>query len=109
MAPTENFNSFSPATEDEIRKLIIKSSDAARLLDPMPIILVKAHIDILFPMITKIVNESLSSGPFPNDMTSLVKPGIQKPSLDSDVLKNYSPISKSYTSSYNRRTEHSVV
>ncbi|KAK2138671.1 hypothetical protein LSH36_2596g00002 [Paralvinella palmiformis] len=78
MAPTENFNSFSPATEDEIRKLIIKSSDAARLLDPMPIILVKAHIDILFSMITKIVNESLSSGPFPNDMTSLVKPGCKR-------------------------------
>jgi len=50
------------ATEDEIRKLIIKPSDATCFLDPMPTWLVQAQIDILLPTITKIVNESLSSG-----------------------------------------------
>jgi len=94
MLPTDSLNSFSPATEDEIRKLIIKSSDATCSLDPMPTRLVKAHIDILLPTITKIVNESFSSGLFPTDMKkALVKPVLKKPSLDSDVLKNYRPIS----------------
>jgi len=68
MLHTNSFNSFSPTTEDEIRKLIIKSSDATCFLDLMPTRVVKAHIDILLPVITKIVNESLSSGLFPTDM-----------------------------------------
>jgi len=82
--PTESFNIFSPATEHEIRKLIIKSSDATCFLDPMPNSLVKAKIDILLPTITKIVNESLSLGPFPNYMkNALVKHILKKPNLDS--------------------------
>ena len=64
MLPTERFNSFSPATEDDIWKLIIKSSDVTCFLDTMPTRLAKAQIDILLPTITNIVNESLSSGYF---------------------------------------------
>jgi len=36
MLPSDNFNNFSRATEDEIRMLILKSSDATCFLDPMP-------------------------------------------------------------------------
>jgi len=95
MLSTESFNSFSPGIEDEIRKVIIKSSDATCFLDPMPTRLIKGQIDILLPTITKIVNESLSSGLFPTDMkkNNLVKPILKKPSLDSEVLNNYRSIS----------------
>jgi len=71
MLPTDNFNSLSSATDDEIRKLIIKSSDRTCFLDPMPTRLVKAHIDILVPTITKMVTEFLLSGPFSNDMKKI--------------------------------------
>ena len=92
--PTERLNNFSPATEDEIRKLICKSSDATCSLDPVPTKLIKTHTDILLPTITRIVNESLATGVFPADMKrALVKPILKKPSLDPDILKNYRPIS----------------
>ena len=60
MLPTESFNSFSPATEDEIRKLIIKSSDGTCFLDPVPTRLVKAYIDILLPTIASLQTTSQS-------------------------------------------------
>ena len=73
MLSTESFNSFSPGIEDEIRKVIIKSSYATCFLDPMPTRLIKVHINILLPTITKIVNESLSSGRFPTDIKNSCK------------------------------------
>jgi len=94
MLPTDSSNSFSPATEDKILNLIIKSSDATCFLDPMPTRLVKAQIDISLPTITKIVNESLSLRYFPTDMKQApVKPVLKKPSLDSEIHKNYRIIS----------------
>ena len=92
--PAESLNNFALATQDEIRKLICKSSDATCSLDPVPTKLIKTHIDILLPTITRIVNESLSTGVFPTDMKNvLVKPILKKPNLDPDILKNYRPIS----------------
>ena len=43
---------FTPATDEEIRKFIQKSSSATCDLDPMPTKLVKQHMDNLIPLIT---------------------------------------------------------
>ena len=76
------------------RELIIKSSDATCFLDPMPTSLVKAHIDMLLLTISNIVNESLNFCLFPTDMKQApVKPVLKKPSLDSEIHKNYRIIS----------------
>ena len=46
------------------------------------------------PVITRIVNLSLSSSIFPKELKSaVVKPLLKKPTLDSTDLKNYRPIS----------------
>ena len=46
------------------------------------------------PIITHIVNVSLSSGVFPTQMkTAIVQPLLKKPTLDKDVLKNFRPVS----------------
>src|SRR6218665_409424 len=49
---------------------------------------------ILVPMITKIINLSLSTGSFPILFKhSLITPLLKKPSLDKEILSNYRPVS----------------
>ena len=56
-------------------------------------------IDVIAPVITRIVIFSLSSGIFPKELKStVVKPLLKKPSLDSTDLKNYCPISNIFFS-----------
>ena len=88
------FSAFSPVTEDEISKIISNSPTKSCLLDPWPTFLVKECSDILLPSITKLVNCSLSEGLMPDSFKSaIVTPLIKKPSLPTDDLKNYRPVS----------------
>ena len=51
-------------------------------------------IDVISPVITRIVNLYLSSGIFPKEFKyAVVKPLLKKPTLDSTDLKKYRPIS----------------
>ena len=59
----------------------------------MPTTLLKDHLCVLLPVITKIVNMSLDSV-FPLSLeNSIVTPLLKKPSLDPELLKNYRPVS----------------
>ena len=49
--------------------------------------------DTMIPIYRAIVNSSLSTGIFPNDLKcGGIKPILKKPSLDPDVLSNYRPV-----------------
>ena len=62
-------------------------------LDPIPTSLLKEHISILLPIITKMINLSLETGEFPTEWKlAFVKPLLKKPGL-ATTLKNYRPIS----------------
>ena len=92
--PEHTFNSFSEVTVEEVTKIIVKSPSKSCSLDPLPTWLLKAHLDMLAPPITTIVNSSLQTSVFPSDMKkALVTPLLKKPSLDKEVLKNYRPVS----------------
>ena len=85
---------FPPVTEDEIRKLIAMSATKSCDLDPMPSNLVKIAAEELTPIITSIVNKSLSTGQFPAQYkTARVIPLLKKSSLDPNNLNNYRPVS----------------
>ena len=58
---------FSPLTEEKVRKLINSSTKKSITLDPMPTSLVIDCIDVLLPIITKMINLSLESGLFAVD------------------------------------------
>ena len=58
--------SFTPATVDDVRKIIMSSRNKSCDLDPLPSTLLKACLDILLYPITRIVN-ALCSGLFPDD------------------------------------------
>ena len=64
-------------------------------MDPIPSKLVKNQLlDLLIPVITKIVNLSLSSSTFPADFKhALIKPLLKKSNLDTTILNNFRPIS----------------
>ena len=49
---------------------------------------------VIVPVVSRIINLSLSTGTFPNDLKSaFVKPLLRKTILDSNGMKNYRPIS----------------
>ena len=63
-------------------------------LDAIPTSLVHNHTDDLVPLITTIVNASLSEGTVPSCFkVASVSPLLKKPGLDLDDIKNYRPVS----------------
>ena len=63
-------------------------------LDPLPTSFVKEAVGALAPIITDIVNLSLTSGVFPSCYKeALVTPLLKKQSLDCNRLQNYRPVS----------------
>jgi hypothetical protein len=86
--------SFSPVSEDEIRKLILTSPTKSCDLDPIPTVLLKSCIDVLLTPITSLINMSLSEGKFPSAFKiAHVVPLLKKPSLCKETMKNYRPVS----------------
>ena len=87
-------DTFSPASEDEVRKIIMSSPSKHCDMDPIPTWILKDHIDLLLSTITRIVNLSLKTRTFPSQFKSaVVKPLLKKSTLDSENLKNYRPVS----------------
>ena len=76
-------------------------------LDPIPTSLLKEHISILLPIITKIIHLSLQTGEFPTEWKlAFVKPLLKKQGL-ATTLKNYRPISN--LSFISKITERAVI
>ena len=85
--------SFKSLSEQDVRKLIMKLSKKSCPLDPMPTQLLLQCLDELIPVITSMLNLSLSAGQFPALWkVALVKPLLKKPGLETE-LSNLRPIS----------------
>ena len=64
------------------------------LFDLMPTWLVKQHIATLLPILCRIVNTSLQSGVFPDELhRAIFTPVLKKVTLDHNELKHYRPVS----------------
>ncbi|XP_029957253.1 uncharacterized protein LOC115395750 [Salarias fasciatus] len=63
-------------------------------LDPIPSSLIKTCLPIISPLITQIINSSLSSGSVPQSLKlAAITPILKKPGLDPDNPANFRPIS----------------
>ena len=87
-------STFMDATEIEIWNIIKLSPAKSCELDPLPTWLLNECIAELVPTITDIVNMSLRDSLMPKSLkTALIRPLLKKTGLDSDILKNYRPVS----------------
>ena len=102
---------FTPATNEEVRRLILSSSNATCSLDVIPTHLLKSCIDCLVSPITTLINLSLSEGKFPDQLkAATVTPLLKKHSLPHDELNSYRPISNlNFISKILERVIHSRI
>ena len=101
-------SSFPPASTDAITKICIPLLiNNVTDLDPIPSFLLKQVSVSIHPIITTIVNISLSTGTFLIHIKqSLVTPLLKKPPLDKSTLNHYR--STSNLSLISKITEHIV-
>ncbi|XP_072042975.1 uncharacterized protein [Amphiura filiformis] len=93
-----SFSEFDLLGEEDVPgdvlKALNKASTKSCLLDPVPTWFLKQNIHVFVPVITRIINESLHTGVFPDNLKhSIVTPIIKKPSLNSNDLSNFRPVS----------------
>ena len=79
-------------SQDDIRGVILKASNASCQLDPIPTYLLKDCCDVLCPIITIMINMSLEKGIVPeNWKVALVNPLLKKLGMDL-VFENFRPV-----------------
>ena len=110
------FTSFKSLTQDQLRMLIDKAAKKSCKLDPVPTSIVVQSLDILLPVITRLVNLSFETGRFAGTWKEvLVLSSLKKHNLDI-TYKNFRPVSNlAYISKLSERacvdqfTEHLTV
>lgn len=87
------FTCFKEVTEEDITHIIRKAPDKTCELDPMPTSLVKKCITELAPIMTRIVNLSITTSTVPDSYkTAIVRPLLKKAGMER-VPKSYRPVS----------------
>ena len=84
---------FSTYSVEDMRKLVSRSSKKSCQLDPMPTNLVVGMSDTLLPIITNVVNSSLSLGHFPSDWKTALVDSRLKTTKQGTSLSNLRPVS----------------
>ncbi|KAK6178265.1 hypothetical protein SNE40_013071 [Patella caerulea] len=85
---------FATLTEADVLRILKRSKPTTCKLDPVPTTLIFDHLDLFLPVITQLVNLSITEARMPTIFkTALVKPLLKKPGLNSEELKNYRPVS----------------
>ncbi len=85
---------FRVVSQAEVLEVIKASAIKTSDLDPLPAVVFKQCQEVLLPVITEIINSSLSTGTVPPALKiSRITPLLKKSSLDPESLQNYRPIS----------------
>ncbi|XP_038074801.1 uncharacterized protein LOC119742706 [Patiria miniata] len=85
---------FEIASCEKISQIISSLANKSCSLDVIPTWFLKANTDSFLPIITHIVNTSISTGSFPDSLKhAIVTPILKKPSFDINELANYRPVS----------------
>ena len=105
---TCRLSGFETVSMNCLEKIILDLPNKSSKLDIIPIWLFKNCLPELLPVVYYIVNESLRLGKFPSALKQAsIRPGLKKPTLDVDDLKNYRPISNlSYLSKILEKVVH---
>ena len=90
---SSTLSEFQLLSSGDIKEIIKSSPSKSCSLDPIPTILLKDHLCVLLPIITRIVNLSLASLFWSSLKKSIITPLLKKPSLDPEVMNHYRPVS----------------
>ena len=86
VSSSTKLSQFSLCSVDDIQKVLKTSSKASCHLDPIPTSILH-QLSCLVPVITNIVNQSLTAGHFPSQLKSAtVKPLLKKSTLDLEIF-----------------------
>ncbi len=89
-----SFDKFEVLNEEDVKYLITKSGKKSCALDPMPTSLVTECLDVLLPVIIRLINLSLESGSFPDNWKHAeVHPGLKDNSNSDSSFSDLRPIS----------------
>lgn len=83
---------FQPVSQEELKKIILSKPVKTSPQDPLPAILFKACIGVLLPVLTFLINLSLSTSSMDGLKDTVITPLLKKAGLDPEVLKNYRPV-----------------
>ena len=90
---SKSFVNFTNLTEDEVEKIIMSILTKSCKLDVLPTKVLKDIVTPLLPLLTKIINLSLTEGMFAEECkVAIIHPLLKKPGLD-HICRNYRPVS----------------
>ena len=93
ISSTPKLCQFTPMTESEVKTIIMSMKSKSCEIDPIPTHIFKQLLPSVIPIVTKIVNLSLSKGEFCQIWkTAVVRPLLKKEGLD-PIKPNYRPVS----------------
>ena len=88
----DRMNYFSPVSEEDVKKIIQLKGIKTSMEDPIPSQLMQSSIDIILPIITRLINKSLEEGSMDGIKESILDPLLKKAGLDTEEYKNYRPV-----------------
>ena len=89
------FGDFGSVTISEICRIVRSMKPKSCRFDPVPTWLVKQFLNVFAPVLSRIVNLSLSTGEFPqSEKQASVIPIIKGATLNKEDLMNYRPVSQ---------------
>lgn len=86
------FSEFQRVSQEEVSKIILSKPIKTSRQDPLPAKLFKDCVNELLPVLTHLVNLSLTTGSMDGLKDSVITPILKNSSLDPEVLKNYRPV-----------------
>ena len=90
---TARLRVFEPESPSDVKRIVMASAAKSCELDPLPTSLLKTHIDLLCPVLARIINTSLSAAVVPQPMKhAVVTPVLKKRCSDVNILTNFRPI-----------------
>ena len=85
---------LAPICEEGLKRIILSSKPTYSTVDPIPTKIVLACMDILLPVLVRIINSCLLSAKIPRPLkTAIIKPLLKKNGLDTNDCNNYRPVS----------------
>ena len=85
---------FERMTEGQVKSLINSCRQKTCILDPLPASIMKDCMDVLLPVLTKMINISIETANVPEQLKeAMIRPKLKKESLDHKVYSNFRPIS----------------